>query len=170
MAPGAPAGVEEAPQVELTVRGGGWVLTARMPGRAPVLGVSVAELAAHLGDGGGDRLQMALASEGVERVGDWLPRAAVMEALVLAGGREAARAAREVEGAFVAAESALGAWLRRFGEGAALAVVGEGEGDLAERARIMAALRESGGSKLAAAKALGIPRRTFYRRLAAFGL
>lgn len=39
-----------------------------------------------------------------------------------------------------------------------------------EKARILKALEETGWNKLAAAEKLGIPRRTFYRKLEAFGI
>ena len=40
----------------------------------------------------------------------------------------------------------------------------------AERRRILEALEATDGNRLAAAKAIGMPRRTFYRRLAAYGI
>jgi serine/threonine-protein kinase PknK len=40
----------------------------------------------------------------------------------------------------------------------------------AERERILAALTASNWNRVAAAKMLGVPRRTFYRRLKEFGI
>ena len=39
-----------------------------------------------------------------------------------------------------------------------------------ERERILAALRECGWNRLRAARVVGIPRRTFYRRLKEYGI
>lgn len=161
----APSAAPGGAVVELSVRSRGWSLSARWEARRPVLGVAVAEIAAHIGPAAAARLAEALPARE-----DWLPRDRVMEALVLAGGVEAARAAREVEGALVEGEAAVATWLRDIGEGAALAVAATGDGDVAEKARILAALRETAGNKIAAAKLVGMPRRTFYRRLSAYGL